>query len=416
MEKKNNISNSELSSENNNKEDLSADGLKKRFKAGSIPLQTDYEHLIDIADIGRKATGQAPGQTDNPSSGLELNSDGWLGIKVNPNGGLKKDKDGLAAIPNTSKGINLSSSGLEVKLGAGVALGGSGNIDVNILKDSSGNNISGLKCYNSPLSVIAGNGITVNDKGVSVKANRGIRVDSSGVNIIENTETGMMITDKGLGIYLGDGLQCDSKGTPLHVKAGNGIKVDDKGVSIDPDKVLPRGMIVMFSGSRAPTGWALCDGNNGTPNLIDRFILGGDFAGVNGQSNDKTSGSANVKEFRISTTNKKLTITIKGTKLSLNQMPKHNHLGGMAYYNGTGSRYGDIKETEESKQIDNNPGKLDFMSSTLGGYRNLFSGNDVNPHYLYTSDTGNGEEHTHAVDASANIIPPYYILAFIMKL
>lgn len=32
------------------------------------------------------------------------------------------------------------------------------------------------------------------------------------------------------------------------------------------------GMIVMYSGSSAPTGWYVCDGNNGTPNLSDRFI------------------------------------------------------------------------------------------------------------------------------------------------
>lgn len=32
------------------------------------------------------------------------------------------------------------------------------------------------------------------------------------------------------------------------------------------------GMIVMYSGSSAPEGWYVCDGNNGTPNLSERFI------------------------------------------------------------------------------------------------------------------------------------------------
>ena len=35
------------------------------------------------------------------------------------------------------------------------------------------------------------------------------------------------------------------------------------------------GMIMMYTGSTAPTGWAICDGNNGTPNLVDKFIIGG---------------------------------------------------------------------------------------------------------------------------------------------
>jgi len=38
----------------------------------------------------------------------------------------------------------------------------------------------------------------------------------------------------------------------------------------------PRGSILMWSGTLAtiPTGWALCDGTNGTPDLRDRFIYG----------------------------------------------------------------------------------------------------------------------------------------------
>lgn len=39
---------------------------------------------------------------------------------------------------------------------------------------------------------------------------------------------------------------------------------------------LPAGFIGLWSGSIAtiPAGWALCDGNNGTPDLRDRFIVG----------------------------------------------------------------------------------------------------------------------------------------------
>lgn len=37
---------------------------------------------------------------------------------------------------------------------------------------------------------------------------------------------------------------------------------------------VPVNGIVMFSGSVAPTGWALCNGLNGTPDLRDRFVVG----------------------------------------------------------------------------------------------------------------------------------------------
>lgn len=42
------------------------------------------------------------------------------------------------------------------------------------------------------------------------------------------------------------------------------------------DLWIPLGTIIMYDGqSDIPPGWAICDGSNGTPDLIDRFIKGG---------------------------------------------------------------------------------------------------------------------------------------------
>ena len=40
--------------------------------------------------------------------------------------------------------------------------------------------------------------------------------------------------------------------------------------------LIPSGIISMWSGatSEIPTGWALCNGENGTPDLRDKFIIG----------------------------------------------------------------------------------------------------------------------------------------------
>jgi len=45
---------------------------------------------------------------------------------------------------------------------------------------------------------------------------------------------------------------------------------------LGPDARLPAGIILMWSGSISgiPQGWALCNGANGTPNLMDKFIVG----------------------------------------------------------------------------------------------------------------------------------------------
>jgi hypothetical protein len=38
----------------------------------------------------------------------------------------------------------------------------------------------------------------------------------------------------------------------------------------------PRGLIAMWSGAAntVPQGWTLCDGNSGTPDLRDKFVVG----------------------------------------------------------------------------------------------------------------------------------------------
>ncbi len=55
--------------------------------------------------------------------------------------------------------------------------------------------------------------------------------------------------------------------------------------------MLPTGIITLWYGSIAsiPAGWVICDGNNGTPNLKNKFIVGaGDTYAV-----DDTGGAVN---------------------------------------------------------------------------------------------------------------------------
>jgi hypothetical protein len=60
----------------------------------------------------------------------------------------------------------------------------------------------------------------------------------------------------------------------IHSTSG-GYKFPD-GSSQTTAAILPHGVIVMWSGTLAtiPSGWALCDGTNSTPDLRDRFIFG----------------------------------------------------------------------------------------------------------------------------------------------
>lgn len=58
---------------------------------------------------------------------------------------------------------------------------------------------------------------------------------------------------------------------------------------------VPSGVIVMWSGavSAIPSGWVICDGTNGTPNLTDRFVVHAD-ADTGGTRNVGSTGGANT--------------------------------------------------------------------------------------------------------------------------
>ncbi|TDB57283.1 phage tail protein [Photorhabdus khanii] len=234
---------------------ISASDLKNRFKEGSIPLQTDFANLIDIADIGRRAVGKAPDQTNNPNSALEMDDSSGLAVKVNPDGGLKAKSNGIS-VKMKDHSLISDVDGLAVNKGKGLYINDN-KLEIN--------NNDGIEVVNEGVKVKASNGINVDSSGVSVKAKRehgGIAVNEDGVSIIPDTTTGIMITQNGLGIYLGDGLKCDKAGEKLHVDI-NAI------ASKLADLIIPRGTIVPFYGNDdyPPAGWAWCDGGNDRPDL-----------------------------------------------------------------------------------------------------------------------------------------------------
>ena len=136
----------------------------------------------------------------------------------------------------------------------------------------------------------------------------------------------------------------------------------------------------MWSGSIAsvPSGWALCNGLSGTPDLRDRFIVGAGSSYAPGNT-----GGAN------------------SVVLTEGQLAAHNHTGstnttGAHTHTYTGHRssnydLGGNTAEDTSKQQTENTGSA--------GNHN---------HTLNINNAGSNQAHENR--------PPYYALAFIMKL
>ena len=65
-------------------------------------------------------------------------------------------------------------------------------------------------------------------------------------------------------------------GVPTAPTAANSAYTTQIATTAFVHDVLPRGIIMLWSGSSAsiPAGWQICDGTNSTPNLRDRFVVG----------------------------------------------------------------------------------------------------------------------------------------------
>ncbi len=154
---------------------------------------------------------------------------------------------------------------------------------------------------------------------------------------------------------------------------------------------VPSGCILLWSGAvnTVPDGWALCDGQNGTPDLRDRFVVG---AG-GGYAVGATGGEASHA-------------------LTTAEMPSHNHsFSGNAtsagahthkvQYEGYGVRdlYGGGTKYSGSDTAEwASGGSLEAISA--GAHTHTVSGT--------IGSRGSGAAHENR--------PPYYALAYIMKI
>jgi hypothetical protein len=181
-------------------------------------------------------------------------------------------------------------------------------------------------------------------------------------------------------------------GTPLAPTANSGTNntqiATTAFVTTAVASVIPSGLISLWSGSVAsiPSGWYLCNGSNGTPDLRNRFVVGaGSTYAV-----DATGGSADA--ITVSHTH-----TFSATTSSNGSHTHIVHVRANGSDDPAGSLVSPTYHTAGSTTMEGTPTWPTL--STEGVHNHTISGT--------TASTGSS-------GTNANL-PPYYALCYIMK-
>lgn len=206
----------------------SAADLKARFKAGSIPLQSDFADLIDMANTGRLAVGD-----NGPGKGMRLSSTGQLepdittfDFKNDPVGcsPVKVNTDTNQIVVDVHYGLIDEGSGLGVKAGNAI------NVDKDGIAVKVENN-RGLQVTSNGISVKTGNGINVNNDGVQLKLAKGEQNNGGGGAGLDGQTSGsaggLWLDSNGLSVNAGDGIQINTRGVSIKLANDSGLSADE---------------------------------------------------------------------------------------------------------------------------------------------------------------------------------------------
>lgn len=167
--------------------------------------------------------------------------------------------------------------------------------------------------------------------------------------------------------------------------------------------LVPIKGIIMWSGTanEVPANWSICDGNNGTPNLVNRFVIAA------ATFDDTVTQTGNDSGWRTA---------VEGTNeasggaatmlLGTANLPSHTHTTGTLAVTG-----GDHNHTYDKGNAQTMPSG-GSSSTRNAGHTETNTGDSGS---LTMTVSGNTGDQGGAMDTAFDILPPYYAIAYIMR-
>lgn len=193
--------------------------------------------------------------------------------------------------------------------------------------------------------------------------------------------------------------------------------------NIDTAKeTLPVGSIVVWSGTIAtvPINFGLCDGTNGTPDLRDKFVIG---AG-NLYSPTNTGGSKDAEVIAHTHTGTTASNGSHSHTASTGSAGSHGHTGSANsagnHRHSIGAYSSDVRTGAyvNADEYSNRTNYTDYA----GAHTHTLTINSAGAHtHTVTVNSNGAHTHTFTTDSTGvagldKNLPPYYALAFIMRL
>lgn len=197
--------------------------------------------------------------------------------------------------------------------------------------------------------------------------------------------------------------------------------IDALKAAIDALKAaMPSGLIVMWSGADVPAGWKLCNGQNSTPDLRNRFILGSGSRSI-GATGGTTAVTLTVDNLPKHSHN-----------ITISPDSGHTHAGTAADGGGHDHLIANSQDSSNGYDASARPYLVRHGTDSDKGNSYILCGSSAAPTQYKTSSVGAHSHtvsinpsgvHSHAATCSdagqgtaLTVEPPYYVLAFIMKI